>query len=222
MTEKAIIRIRDVSFAFEGGKTLFSGLSEEITAGSFTLVRGPSGAGKSTLLRILCRLEEPADGTLYFLGEPYDAWPAMQLRKKVLYLQQTPVVISGDVRTNLLLPFAFEANHDLARPSDDTLRLGLDDLMMSDVELTRQAQALSVGQRQRLCLLRAMLLDPEVLLLDEPTSALDTESSRVVQQTAEAFCRRGGKAVVMVSHGDYTPSSVSPRMLDVGSEEVRA
>jgi putative ABC transport system ATP-binding protein len=221
MSDEPMIRMADVSFAYEGGAELFSGLSAELPRGSLTLVRGPSGSGKSTLLRILCRLEAPVSGALYLDGEPYAEWPAPQLRRRVVYLRQTPTVVPGDVRGNLLLPFSFKANQDLEAPGDDDLAGRLDDMMLGDVGLSRDARTLSVGQKQRLCLLRALLPGPRALLLDEPASALDAESRRVVEAAAEDFCLRGG-TVVMISHAEYEPSRVEPRALDVRSGKARA
>lgn len=212
--------MEEAAFAFDDGGALFSGLSREFREGSFTLVRGPSGSGKSTLLRMLCRLEEPTAGRLYFDGRPYEDWPAEALRRKITYLQQTPTVVGGNVRENLLLPFSFKANRDLEKPGDGRLEAGLEKLMMADVGLDRVARTLSVGQKQRLCLLRAMLLEPRVLLLDEPTSALDVESAGVVEDAAEEFCAGGENAVVMISHGDYEPKQVEPEVLEVRSGEA--
>jgi putative ABC transport system ATP-binding protein len=220
MPKQALIQIQELFFAHADGKPIFSGLTTEIPDQSFTLVRGPSGAGKTTLLRLLCRLEEPVSGSLLFDGKPYEHWPAQDLRRRVHYLQQTPTVIPGDVRTNLLAPFAFKANAGLGRPSDDQMVRGLAGLMLDDVGLDRQAATLSVGQRQRLCLLRAMLLDPRVLLLDEPTSALDHESRHQVEATAEDFSLMPGKAVVMISHNEFAPTRVTPRLLEVNGQEV--
>jgi putative ABC transport system ATP-binding protein len=214
MADEPIIRLDNVAFAHAGAGELFSGLSAEFQPASFTLVRGPSGSGKSTLLRLICRLDEPSAGRLRYRGRPYSEIEPAVLRRKVCYLQQTPVTSPGRVRDNLLLPFSFKANSGLERPDEDRLREGLDSLLLDEVPLNRAASDLSVGQRQRLCLLRSLLLDPEVLLLDEPTSALDPESRRVVEDTAEERCLAGA-AVIMVSHQEYEPGRVEPRFLDV-------
>lgn len=221
MPGKAIIKLQGVSFAFKDGKTLFSGVTAAIAEESFTLVRGPSGSGKTTLLRIFCRLEEPSAGTLFLDERPYEHWPAEELRRQVHYMQQTPTVLPGDVRSNLLAAFSFKANAGLEKPNDAEMAAGMARLMLGDVDLDRQAQTLSVGQRQRICLLRALLLQPRVLLMDEPTSALDDQSRLVVEETAEAFSLEPGKAVVMISHHEFKPKRVQPRVLAVGHGETR-
>lgn len=181
-----------------------------VPRGAFLLLTGPSGAGKSTLLRLLCRLEEPQEGRVLLSGQDLQALPPTALRRRVSYLQQTPTVVAGSVRENLLLPFAFLAAADEPRPGDAELSTLLAGLALLDLPLSQEAATLSVGQRQRLCLARALLTRPEALLLDEPVSALDAESARAVLDAAESFCLDAGGTVLLVSHADFSPARVKP------------
>ncbi len=194
-------------------RPILSDANLELARGSFTVLRGPSGAGKSTTLRLFCRLEEPSSGRVLLSGSDIATLPPALLRRRVAYLQQTPVTIPGDLRQNLLLPFTFAANADLARPDDAALLALLARLNLPGMDLSQEASTLSVGQRQRLCLARAMLLSPEALLLDEPTSALDPESASAVLAAAEDFCLDRGVTTLLVSHTDFTPARVSPLAL---------
>jgi len=85
------------------------------------------------------------------------------------------------------------------------------------VPLDQEAVSLSVGQRQRLCLARALLPGPEALLLDEPTSALDPASAGAVLTAAEDICLNYGVTVILVSHMDFTPRRVRPQNLHLES-----
>ena len=181
-----------------------------VPRGAFILLTGPSGAGKSTLLRLFCRLEEADAGAVLLSGQPVDELSPAVLRRRVSYLQQTPTVVPGSVRENLLLPFAFKSASGQPRPADAELSARLARLAAGDIPLSQEASTLSVGQRQRLCLARALLTRPEVLLLDEPVSALDAESARAVLDAAESFCLDDGGTVVLVSHAEFTPARVSP------------
>lgn len=181
-----------------------------VPRGAFVLLTGPSGAGKSTLLRLFCRLEEPQAGQVLLDGQPVAELRPAVLRRRVSYLQQTPTVVAGSVRDNLLLPFSFKAAAGEPRPDDAALRTLLESLAMGDVPLGQEAATLSVGQRQRLCLARALLTRPEALLLDEPVSALDQESARAVLDAAESFCLERGGTVILVSHADFVPARVAP------------
>ncbi|MEF2144900.1 MAG: ATP-binding cassette domain-containing protein [Desulfovibrionaceae bacterium] len=192
--------IQNLDFAYAAGASVFNNASARIEIGEFVVLEGPSGTGKSTLLRLLCRLEEPSSGNILLRGRSLGDLDPVQLRTRVCLIQQTPTVIEGSVRANLLLPLSFKANHEITRPSDAELRSRLDDFLLTDVRLEQPAAALSVGQKQRLCLIRALLLSPEALLFDEPTSALDKKSAGIVMQTAMQLNREHGITCVLVTH----------------------
>ena len=119
------------------------------------------------------------------------------------------------VRQNLLLAFSFKNNHDLKPPDDDVLQTYLDNFLLNDISLETIALTLSVGQLQRLCFIRGLLLAPKMLLLDEPASALDEESSRIVEETAERLCAESGLTVLMVSHRRFEPKQVECKALQI-------
>ncbi|MGE4505629.1 MAG: ATP-binding cassette domain-containing protein [Desulfovibrionaceae bacterium] len=189
----------NVTFGYPGRPPVLDCASARIEPGALTVVAGPSGAGKSTLLRLLCRLEEPQAGAIAFRGENLQDSPPQELRRRVVYIQQTPTVVSGSVRQNLILPFSFAANRPRPVPADGHLRSLLDEFLLPGVSLGQSALELSVGQKQRVCLIRALLLDPRALLFDEPTSALDPESADVVVKTALRLAAEGA-TVVYVAH----------------------
>lgn len=195
-----IIDFLDVSFGFPGLKNLFKGVSLSIQEGAFYVLEGPSGAGKSTFLRLINRLEEPVSGVIRFRGKPLANYSPPRLRRSLLYIQQTPTAIDGSVKENLLRPFSFKNNHHLHKPDHTKIETLLKDLHMQDVQLDDHARTLSVGQLQRLSLVRGLLLNPEVLLLDEPTSALDRESALAVMVILEKLNLESHLTVIAVTH----------------------
>jgi putative ABC transport system ATP-binding protein len=220
MADGWVIRFRNVSFGYAGSDPLFRDLCLDLEAGTFYRLKGASGAGKSTFLRLMSRLEEPLAGELFLRGRPFRDYPPALLRRRVLYVQQTPVVLDASIRDNLLLPFGFRANRDLPRPGDDTLVRSLFRFRLGEAGLERNARNLSVGQQQRLCLIRGLLLSPEVVLLDEPTSALDDESAAVVESAAEELAAEQGKTVVMAHHRSFAPRVVPPLTLTLSGGGV--
>jgi putative ABC transport system ATP-binding protein len=213
MPDDTAIEFSGVSFAFNPGRPLFCGLSLKLARGAFYIVRGASGSGKSTLLRLINRLEEPSEGTVFFNGLPLSEYRPPELRRSILSIQQTPVVIEGTVRENLLLPFSFKHNRKLEKPGDKTLHAQLEEMLLGGVNLEDSARNLSVGQMQRLCFIRGLLLSPEMLLLDEPASALDEESARIVEAKAENLRNASGLTVVMVSHRRFDAAKIVPLIL---------
>ena len=210
-----LLELDRVTFAYPGKPPVLENASARLDQARFHVLTGPSGAGKSTVLRLLCRLEEPDSGTIRLAGQDLRLLPPPVLRRRVMYIQQTPTLVEGSVRANLILPFGFAANADLVRPGDDLLRSMLDDFLLTGLSLDQTARALSVGQRQRLCLIRGLLLSPLAMLLDEPTSALDPESSRVVVDAARRLPTERGVAVVMISHGPELDAVNNARRLAV-------
>ncbi len=210
-----IIEFKDVTFVFEGKAPLFSDLTLSIEKGAFYLVQGPSGAGKTTFLRLINRLEEPISGEIRFQNKPFDSYSPPVLRRSLLYIQQTPTVMDGSVAENLLLPFSFKNNGHLTQPGQEKLGALLREVHLKDVGMNDHAMNLSVGQIQRLCLIRGLLLSPEVLLLDEPTSALDRESAQAVMTLIEQLNVESGLTILIVTHNTYGQGRINPRYLRI-------
>ena len=172
----------DVSFSVERG-------------GALTLM-GPSGSGKSTLLRCLNRLVEPTSGTVKFDGRDVRAFDPRELRRRVALVMQSPVLFEGTVADNLRLRPA-DAPGDF---SDPQLRRALAEVGFDPDRLEDDAAPLSGGEKQRVTIARALLGDPQVLLLDEPTSALDPPNALHVLATISGLRRARGLSIVAVSH----------------------
>jgi len=204
-----LIRFDEVSFAHPAKKPVLSGLSFEAGAKDLVLITGPSGVGKSTFLRLLCRLLSPTGGRIDFHGRPLEDYPVTDLRRRLTYLPQTPVMVPGSIRHNLTLGFEFKAARGAPPPGDGRLRTRLDDLGLDGVTLDEEADRLSVGQAQRVALLRTLLLEPEVLLLDEPTSALDQGSAGVVMDLVSSLHRDNGLGLWLVTH---QPPDLAPEV----------
>ena len=174
-------------------RVLARGLSFSVREGERVAVVGPSGSGKTTLLRILAGLIDAASGTISWRGGPRDAdgWPAY--RRQVVYLPQRPAFRDLTVRDALARPFGF-ATSSVAFPEARARSL-LDELMLHAGAWTQPARELSEGERQRVSLARALLVEPACLLADEPTAALDSATRDVVEAHL-----RGGPALILVTH----------------------
>ena len=155
-----------------------------LDAGSCGAVMGPSGSGKSMLLRAVADLD-PHDGEVYLKGTACSAMPGPAWRSKVTYVAAEPGWWTETVRPHM-------ANPERARETMG--RLGLAESFL-DAPVSR----LSTGERQRLALVRALIQDPEVLLLDEPTAALDMESRDLVADLLETR-RDQGLGLLVATH----------------------
>lgn len=178
---------------------IIEGFSARIPADGLTAVVGPSGAGKSTLLRLLNRLDDPDAGEVLFEGRDVRSYDVLELRRRVQFVGQVPVTFAGTVADNV----GPEAPHLLSR-------VGLDLALAA-----READRLSVGEAQRMCLARALARHPECLLLDEPTSALDTTAKAGIEQLVRSLAD-DGLTVVMVTHDPRQANELADRTLEVG------
>lgn len=183
-------------------------------------LRGPSGAGKSTLLRALVGLLPPGltvEGELQVLGRRLDrAGPLSDLRARAGLVGQSPVVFPGSILDNAL----FGLRHVVRAPKSDLRERAVAALAEAGLwqevrdRLNAPAEQLSVGQRQRLCLARALALDPPLLLLDEPTSALDAGSRELVEASIAGL--RGRRTVLLVSHDLEQVARLCDAVVDLG------
>jgi len=131
------------------------------------------------------------------------------------------VLLDASVRDNLCLPFRFRSARKATPPTDEVVGEYLRVFRLEDVSLEANARNLSVGQKQRLALIRVLLLKPEVLLLDEPTASLDPEVCRVVEDYLETLNQEQGVGIVMVNHSDYLPRRVNYRLFYLDHGRLR-
>jgi len=159
-------------------------------------VVGPNGAGKSTLLRVIGQLERPSRGRVLFGGHPISGNP-LPFRRRMAFVFQEPLLldtsVEGNVRSGLSLR-GVPANERQRRVEEWTARFGIGGLRR------RSARTLSGGEAQRTSLARAMVLEPEILLLDEPFSSLDAPTRESLIDDLDAVLTTKRVATVFVTH----------------------
>ena len=177
---------------------LFSPLTLELNSGETAFISGPSGSGKSTLLKAAARLIPTHGGQMLLDGKPAQGAAVPDYRRKVCYVAQVPVAHEESVENVLRRPFRYRSANTKEFPRDRALGL-LEKLSLREV-LGKSFQDLSVGERQRVCFIRAILLEPLFLLLDEPTSALDSRNGELLFEALSSLLPMPG--LVIVTHDD--------------------
>jgi ABC-type iron transport system FetAB ATPase subunit len=168
-----------LSFAPQTANALFDNLSFSIKAGERIAVTGPSGCGKSTLLRCLLGIVEPTAGEILINGQVLDAQSVWKIRGEIAFVPQEADLGCGIVREFIEKPFSYRINAD---KSDNLKRLPhlMQSVGLENKLLTSEIGSLSGGEKQRLALISALLLDRPILMLDEISSALDNDSAKLV------------------------------------------
>lgn len=187
-----------------GPARLLDEVSLRIEPGRCTALIGRSGAGKSTLLRLLNRLEESTSGRVLLDGTPLAEMDVPGLRRRVGLVAQRPVLLTDLVADELLV-----GRRGLPDARLERLLVGVG--LPAEFAARHTAQ-LSGGEAQRVCLARALAVEPEILLLDEPTSALDGLSASLITDAARQHVAEGG-TVVLVSHDLAVVRGVADRVV---------
>lgn len=209
------IYIENLSFRYPNTKEpVIRGLSLYIRRGERVAIVGDIGSGKSTLLRILMRFQEPSSGRIYINGLPYNSIPVKELRRRIGYIPQQPVLFNRSIIDNILY-----GNERVPRSYVEALilRLGLDREFANlnrglDTRVGKNGSNISGGQRQLVWCLRVLLNNPEIVLLDEPTASLDEKTKTVMKGLFDMFMTN--RTVLMVTH-DKTLVDYASRIVNV-------
>ena len=210
-----MIELQNISMNFDG-KSYIKDLSCSLGKGSVYLVKGPSGCGKSTLLQIINGLYEPDSGKVLWNGEePNDIH---LFRSKVVYCSQLPVLYPGTLEESLLYPFEnFEVLKSL-KPANEDLKAYVQRLL-PEVEMTKEVEGLSVGQKQRVAIIRALLLNPDFVLMDEPAAPLDDKSVEALEELLQEKCKEG-VSFIITTHRELVLKDCKVSTLEFDGDKV--
>lgn len=209
-----IARFNDVHKSFSG-QAVLNGVSLDIRAGETTVVMGPSGAGKSVLLKHVVGLLQPDSGSVEFEGKRIDTLGERALspvRRRIGFLfQMSALFDSMNVEANVAYPLDEHLRldkEDRARRVKEALRrVGLD-----GVQAKLPAQ-LSGGQKKRVALARAIILEPALILYDEPTTGLDPIRADGINQLIVQLKRDLGSSAIVVTHDLASARAVGDRFV---------
>jgi len=197
---------------------ILGSLDLKVNKGELVTIMGASGSGKSTLLRLINRLSEIDSGLILLNGNDIRSHVPMELRRKIGMVFQVPVTFKGSVRDNLV--FGIKLWGGITGIETLSRDAGIpEDLLDAD------AGQLSIGEKQRVCIARALANQPEILLLDEPTSSLDAVSAEKIETLLLGLQKERDLTILWVTHEKEQVERIGGRRLvlkDGRLEDYRA
>ncbi|MEQ8673114.1 MAG: ABC transporter ATP-binding protein [Aggregatilineales bacterium] len=183
-TIRGDIEFTNVNFFYEANKPVLKNFNLKIREGETIALVGPTGHGKSTIVNLLCRFYEPVSGSITINGQDYTTMPMHAIHSRIGMVLQTPYLFSGTIRENIQYGRLDATEDEIIHAA--TLA-GADEFIVAlekgyDEEVGEGGVLLSVGQKQLLSLARAILSQPELLIMDEATSSVDTITEALIQQ----------------------------------------
>ncbi len=209
-----ILKIENLSKQF-AEKIIFSGMNIEMENGEIIALLGPSGCGKSTLLRMICGLETVEEGSISIYGKNGD-----EIKRGITsnvdaqlvgLIFQKPVLfphlnVAGNIMLGMNNPPAKKLHKEVAEKYLEDV--GLSGFSGNNIE------TLSGGEAQRVCLIRALISEPKLLLLDEPFSALDVKSRRKIALETKQLLKQKGISALHVTHDPEEAELISDRVIN--------
>src|SRR5436305_5058343 len=194
------IRYEDVSFSYAEGLPALRHVSFHAPPGATIALVGSTGAGKSTLVNLLVRFYEFGAGQIYIDGRPIREYGLHALREAIGVVTQESFLFNGSIRENLLIGKPTATDAELWREVDAANARQFIERLPRSLEsvVGERGVKLSVGEKQRLSIARALLKDPPILILDEATASVDTATERLIQEALEHLM--ANRTSIVIAH----------------------
>jgi ATP-binding cassette subfamily B protein len=197
----ALVEFRNVHFCYEGGKEILHNISLELEKGKTYAFVGPTGGGKTTTASLIARLYDPTTGTVFLDGKDIRTYSADERSRKIGFILQEPFLFTGTVRENILYSNEQYLNYTNEQLEEVIKAANLQSLLNIfesglETQLTSSGDSISLGQKQLIAFMRAVLRDPEVLILDEATANIDTVTERLLEDILDKLPKTTTRIII--------------------------
>ncbi len=194
------VTFEHVTFRYEEGRDVLRDFNLHVRPGEHIALVGPTGGGKSTIVNLICRFYEPTEGVIRLDGQDYTTLTQQGIQARIGMVLQTPHLFSGTIRENIRYGRLEATDEEVERAAKiahaHDFIVALEDGY--DTEVGEGGVLLSVGQKQLISIARAVLADPDILILDEATSSVDTLTEARLQRGMEAVME--GRTSFVIAH----------------------
>jgi ATP-binding cassette, subfamily B, bacterial len=197
----ALLTFRDVSFAYPNGSEILHHVSFELQPGKTYALVGPTGGGKTTTASLIARLYDPTKGTVFLNGRDIRTYTSAERTKKISFILQEPILFTGTVKDNLLY-----GNEQLLNYSDEELQIVIKETHLQklvavfeqglETPVTAGGESISLGQKQLIAFMRAVLRDPEILILDEASANIDTVTEHLLTEILDQLPEKTTRVII--------------------------
>ena len=224
-SKNTVLEFRHVHFGYTSGKEILHNVSFELERGKTYAFIGPTGGGKTTNASLIARLYDPIKGTVFLDGRDIRSYSAAERSRKIGFILQDPFLFTGTVRENILYGnerYAGLNNEELTRVlTEANLGVLLNNFEKGlDTPITMQGDAVSLGQKQLIAFIRAVLRSPEILILDEATANIDTVTEQLLEHILKTL--PGDTTRVIIAHRLNTIENADEIFFVNSGEVVRA
>jgi len=197
----AILEFKHVSFKYADGEEVLHNLHLSLEKGKTYALVGPTGGGKTTTASLMARLYDPTSGTVFLDGKDIRGYSAEERTKKIGFILQEPVLFTGTVRENILYGNEAHTAHSQKELETVMCEAGLENLLTRfdnglETVLTASGDAVSLGQKQLIAFMRAVLRNPELLILDEATANIDTVTEQLLDDILQRVSPDTTKVII--------------------------
>nr|XP_020634429.1 antigen peptide transporter 2 [Pogona vitticeps] len=218
---RGLVSFRNVSFSYPSRPDIqvLKNVSFELRPGEVTALVGLNGSGKSTCVALLERFYEPQSGEILLDGVPIQEYEHKYLHRQVALVGQEPILFSGSIWDNITYGLENCSLEEVRAAAEEADALGFIHELEGgfNADVGEKGGQLSIGQKQRLAISRALIRNPKVLVLDEATSALDVESEAAIQRSV---LNRQARAVLVIAHRMQTVENAHKIVVLEGGEVV--
>jgi ATP-binding cassette subfamily B protein len=197
---KGRITFEDVGFKYKDGEKVLDDFSIDVRPGECLAIIGETGSGKTTLVNLASRFYEPTEGRILIDGMDYKDMPLMHIHGNLGYMLQNPHLFSGTIRDNIKYGNLDATNEEI----EEVAKLVKAHEFITgfekgyDHEVSKGGGGLSTGQKQLICIARAIIADPSIFILDEATSSVDTHTERIIQEAISTVI--SGRTSFVIAH----------------------